>query len=248
MDFKTTSIIALGFLLALLALSTLALAADNMAYAHSHANSELQIHYLRWNATAEAQYSYWLEMDYTPSRFTLSREAAMIASGVICTIAGAVAVTTACFVRKEKVKACGLSLWLVSLVFAAVGFAAALAGAVYAWYPVMQWNINFLKSLPVPSKVSGAEKTITYRAPFAFTPEVWNCYLAPYVAGSESGRLQSLCNEAKAAKSLTIPVVILAAALFGIAAWSWWTAVSTAVVEPKAEGKDVEEVSVASKE
>lgn len=253
MDFRTTSIIGLGFLLVVISFSMLGLAADNMAYANDHQNDDLQIHYYRWNSTAEAQYSYWLEMDYTPSRFTLGRESAMIASGVICAVASVLVIATSTVMRKATSTRFGALPWLVSSVFAAAAFAVSLAVAVYAWYPVMQWSINFLKSLPVPAKIAGtaasSDKAITYQAPFAFTPEFWNCALAPYVADSaESGRLQSLCQEAHAAKSLTIPVVILAAALFGLTGWSWWSASSAVSTEPEKEGKDVEEISMASKD
>ncbi|KAK3057798.1 hypothetical protein LTR09_000873 [Extremus antarcticus] len=251
MDVRTTSLIGLGFLLVVVSFSMLGLAADNVAYVNGHQNDDLQIHYHRWNSTAETQYSYWLKMDYAPSRFTLARESAMIASGVICAVVGAVVISTSTFVRKANNTRTGALPWLITSVFAAVAFAISLAVAVYAWYPMMQWNINFLKSLPVPAKIAGSasDTSITYQAPYPFTPEFWNCALAPYVANpEESGRLQSLCQEAHAAKSLTIPVVILAAAIFGLTGWSWWSASSAARAEPEMEGKDVEEVSMASRD
>jgi len=247
MDFKTSSLIGLGALIIVLAFSMLGLAADNMAYAIGHQNDDFQIHYYRFNETAGSQYSYWLKMDYEPSRFTLGRESGMIASGVICAVAGAAVVALASLMRKSAVP----FGWTISVVVSAIAFATSLAVAVYAWQPVMHWNIDFLKSLPVPTSITGgsSDRALTYQSPFAFTPEVWNCFLAPYVADSStSGRLQGLCQEAHAAKNLTLPVVVLAALMFGITGWGWWTAGSSARAEPQVEGKDIEEVSMASRD
>lgn len=251
MDFKTTTVMAMGFLLIVMSLSLLGLAADSMAYANGHQNDDLQIHYYRFNETAESQYSYWLKMDYTPSKFTLGRESAMIANGVISAVAGIVVVTLAALMRQPAARRFGIPPWTTSMVTAAIAFATSLAVAVYAWQPVMKWNINFLKSLPVPSAISGAasEKALIYQSPFAFTPETWNCFLAPYAANSAtSGRLQGLCQEAHAAKSLTIPIVVFTALLFGLTGYGWWTASSTTTAKPEKEGKDIEEVSMASRD
>lgn len=251
MDFKATTLIGVGFLLVVLAFSMLGLAADNMAYVNGHQNDDLQIHYIRWNETAGTQYSYHLKMDYEPSRFTLSKESAEIASGVICAIAGATVVALASLMRKSSSKRFGLSPWLISLVLATTAFAVSLAVAVYAWQPVMKWDINFLKSLPVPSAITGvaSDGSTLYQSPFDFTPEIWNCHLAPYATDSStSHRLQALCQEARAARSLTIPIVIFAALMSVVAGWGWWTAKSAATTEPEKEGKDVEEVSMASKD
>jgi len=251
MDFKATTLIGLGFLLVVMAFSMLGLAADNMAYVNGHQNDDLQIHYIRWNETAEAQYSYWLKMDYQPSRFTLSKESAEIASGVICAIIGAIIIALASLVRRSKSTRFGVSPWLISLVLATVAFAISLAVAVYTWHPTMKWNINFLKSLPVPASISGAasDKPLTYQSPFDFTPEIWNCFLAPYVVDSStSGRLHALCQESRAARTLTIPIVVFAALMSVVAGWGWWTATSAVNTEPEKEGKDVEEVSMASKD
>jgi len=248
MDFKTISLLGMGFLLVAMALSVLGLSADTIAFAHKHQHDDFQIHYTRWNSTAEAQYSYWLKMDYTPSRFTLGRESALLAGAVISAIAGAAVIATSWFARNDKPARFGLSSQLISFVVAGISFAISLAVTVYAWYPVMQWNINFLKSLPVPMTIAGGPKdSITYQSPFAFTPEYWNCRLAPYVADGMGGRLHSLCLEARAAKDIMIPIVILSAAVFILTGYSWWSA-KTTVAEPEKEGKDVEEVSMASKD
>jgi hypothetical protein len=95
MDVRTPALILLGSLLAALALSVLGLAADNVAYVNNHHDSTVDLHYLRWNSTAESPYAYWVQIDYLPSRFSMSRINAMLAASVISLIVGvAVAVAS----------------------------------------------------------------------------------------------------------------------------------------------------------
>lgn len=258
MSKSTIGLMALSTLLILTSLSLLALAANTLAYTDANATSDLQIHYIRWNETANAQYSYWLQMDYTPSRFTLAHENAMVASGVVCAVVGAIAILTSTLTPTNKPTTARFGaplIWLLTAIATAGAFAVSLAVAVYAWSPVMRWPINFLKSLPVPSKISGttsvsSSDSITYQAPFAFTPEVWNCRIAPYAAdASTSERLQGLCQEAKAAKGLAVVVVVVAAMVMGMVGLKWWKAGKQTKAEGEVEAKDVdEEMSVVSKD
>lgn len=95
MDVRTPTLILLCSLLAALALAVLGLAADNVSYAHKHYDDTLDIHYLRWNQTAEATYSYWVQIDYLPSRFSMTRINAMLGASVVTALAGiAVAVVS----------------------------------------------------------------------------------------------------------------------------------------------------------
>ena len=88
MDTRTPALILLGFLLAAVALSVLGLAADNISYYEKNENNAVDIHYIRWNSTAEAQYSYWLKLDYAPSQLSLSREYAELIVGLLCALIG----------------------------------------------------------------------------------------------------------------------------------------------------------------
>jgi hypothetical protein len=109
----------------------------------------------------------------------------------------------------------------------------------------MKWSINFKNSVPLPPSVSNsnADGPTKYNAPFAYTPEFWNCNLAPYVVGPESGRMQTLCQEAKVAKGLMIPLVILSALLVGLSGWTMWSDKKAVQPEPE-KAKEMDDVSV----
>ena len=250
MDFKTPCQITLGVLLAAMALSVLGLAADNISFVNGHQSpSPVDIHYTRWNETAKAQYSYWVKIDYLPSRFTLGQMDAMLAASIISVLVGAGVAVSAWTTRGKN--ATRKTLILTGL--ASIAFAVSLAVAIYAWYPVMQYPIIFRNSLPYPSSFSTAsnagEGAIVYQSPFAYTPEVWNCLLAPYVVQQgQSQRMQGLCQEAKVAKDLMIPVVLLSAALLSCLLWSWRKERQATSDTENNGAKEIEEVSVQGKE
>ena len=271
MDIRTPILIVLGTLLAALALSILGLAADNASYYHFHQNGDVDVHYLRWNSSANAQYSYWVKLDYAPSNFTLSKEYAEIATAVICTVTGLSIAIGAWFARsqnktasstdnsesesKSKIPSRFSSLFLpVALGLSILALTITLSLSIYTNTPAMKWTINFKNSLPLPPQVSNPshEAPTEYKSPFAYTPELWNCYLAPYVVGSDSGigagRLAGLCQEARVARDLMVVLVVLAAALVGCLGWFVWQAKRAGAakeMEMRA-GKDVDEVSVES--
>jgi hypothetical protein len=121
-----------------------------------------------------------------------------------------------------------------------------LALTVYAWQSPMKWSIIFKNSVPLPQSVSNsnADGATKYNAPFAYTPEFWNCNLAPYVVGPGSGRMQTLCQEAKVAKGLMIPLVILSALLVGLSAWMMWSEKRGSREAEPEKAKEMDEVSV----
>ena len=135
---------------------------------------------------------------------------------------------------------------LASLVLASVAFVISLAVAIYAWYPVMQWDIDFKRSLPLPPSITGSKsKAIEYKSPFALGPDVWNCWISDYtVDPTLGGRLQTLCREAVVTKDLMIPVVILSAALVVATGLSWWTASRAAASKTEVNEKEMDEVSI----
>ena len=138
----------------------------------------------------------------------------------------------------------------VSLILTTIAFLTSFGCAIYAWYPVMRYPIVFRNSLPFPHKVTGkhTKGVITYQSPFAYTPEVWNCALSPYVVNpSQSQRLNGLCQEASAARYMMIPVILLSAGLLVSLAWSWRKASLAAASDEVPAEKEVEEVSVYSK-
>jgi len=257
MDFRTPCQILLGLLLATIALATLGLVADNVSYVDKHQNpSPVDIHYTRWNQTANAQYSYWVTMDYTPSRFSMSRDYLMIIASLVCCLTGAgIAVASWIMRAKKSVDTISTSKKVflpTALILSATAFLISLAAAIYTWYPVMRWPINFLKSLPAARGVSSASQTspLVYQSPFYLTPEIWNCQLAPYIVKrGESQRMQGLCHEASVARYLMIVVVILSAVLLSSLFWTWrQTGLAAASHTDNAEAKEVEEVSVYGKE
>jgi hypothetical protein len=254
MDTRTPILILFGTLLAALALSVLGLAADNASYYHSHQNGDVDVHYIRWNSTAEAQYSYWVKLDYAPSNFTLSKEYAEIATAVICAVIGTIIAVGAWFARSQKTSQTGPktrrpSFLPIALGLSILAFCLSLAVTVYTYHPAMKWSINFKNSIPLPPQVSNPdqEPPTRYQSPFAYTPEVWNCLLSPYVVSAQNGRMQSLCQEAKAAKYLMVPVFIVSAVLAGSLGFMVWKAKKAGAngeVEMEAGGKEVDEISV----
>ena len=134
---------------------------------------------------------------------------------------------------------------------ASVAFFISLGITIWLWQPVMKWNIDFKNSLPLPPMVSnpGTSSPIEYQSPFDYTPEVWNCLLAPFVVGSPSQRLQHLCREAKVAKYMMIPVVLLSALLVVFLGLAWRKSSQVADTETEMDNvKDVDEVSVETKD
>jgi hypothetical protein len=127
-----------------------------------------------------------------------------------------------------------------------IAFAISLAVAVYAWYPVMKWSIDFKQSLPLPPTVTGAKSTtVKYQSPFDFVPDVWNCWISDYaVEPAVAGRLHALCREANIAKILMLPVVVLSAALAIGVGISWWKASCNAASTTETNEKDAEEASI----
>jgi len=241
----------LSLLLVALAISILGLAADNISYA-SEASRVLDVHYIRWNSAQQAVYSYWMKMDYTPSHFSLGRMYAMVAAGVISAVVGAaVAVGSLTMRGKDKLEASvkgrklPLPVLLLGLVLTLIAFTLNLAIAIYAWYPVLQWsNESFRDSLPLPATGSLAtESPVRFQSPFEFTPDNWNCLLAPYVINpAESRKLESLCQEATVAKALMMPMMIFSAALLICLVWTWRKA-RTAATEADTNAKEIEEIS-----
>lgn len=258
MDTRTPTLIMLGLLLAAVAFSVLGLAADNISYYDKNQDSAIDIHYIRWNSTAEAQYSYWMKLDYAPSRLTLSREQAELITGLFCALIGAGIAIGAWFFRAQKTPKDGsfqkrfLSFLPIALMLASIAFFISLGVTIWAWQPTMQWSIKFLNSLPLPPSVSGAarQSPIKYQAPFDYTPEIWNCLLAPYVINaSQSERMSTLCSEAKVAKYMMIPVVLLSAVLVIALGLAYRKSTQIASSETEMSNvKDVDEVSVESKE
>jgi hypothetical protein len=102
MNMRTPATIALGSLLAAIALAVLGLAADSASYFHAHQGKAVDVHYTRWNSTAEAQYSYWLKMGYAPSQMSLGKENAEIATGTVCAVAGLILAIGAFFGRRQQ--------------------------------------------------------------------------------------------------------------------------------------------------
>jgi len=255
MDVRTPALVLLCALLAALALSVLGLAADNVAYVNNHHDDTVNLHYLRWNQTAEATYSYWVQIDYLPSRFSMTRINAMLGASVITALAAIAAAVISWRARGEmaakaevtlKNKKYSASLLPIALTLAIITFIISFAVAVYAWYPVMKWSIDLKKSLPLPPSVTGAKsKTVQYQSPFDFVPDVWNCLVSDYaVEPAVAGRLHALCREASIAKTLMLPVVVLSAALAVVLGFSWWKAGRNVEVKTETKETDAEMASI----
>ena len=139
-----------------------------------------------------------------------------------------------------------MSLLPLGLVLAAITFIISFAVAIYAWYPVMKWQIDFKNSLPFPPSVTGAKgKTVKYMSPFDFVPDMWNCLISDYTIDPAKGKqLRTICNEASVAKILMLPIVILSAALAIGLGVSWWKASRAAAQKTETNEKDVEEISI----
>jgi uncharacterized BrkB/YihY/UPF0761 family membrane protein len=110
MDVRTPALVLLCALLAALALSVLGLAADNVAFVHNHHDSTVNLHYLRWNQTAEATYSYWVQIDYLPSRFSMGRINAMLGASVVTSLAVIATAVVSWKARGEKAGLAELTL------------------------------------------------------------------------------------------------------------------------------------------
>ena len=109
MDVRTPALILLCSLVAALAFAVLGLAADNVSYAHKHGDDTLDIHYLRWNQTAEATYSYWVQIDYLPSSYSLTRINAMLGASVVTALAGIAIALISWLVRGDRSPQVGFS-------------------------------------------------------------------------------------------------------------------------------------------
>lgn len=102
MDVRTPILIVLCTILAALALSVVGLAADNIAYVNDNRDGTVNLHYLRWNQTAEATYSYWVQIDYLPSRFSMTRINAMLGASTVVALAGVGVAVISWFARGDK--------------------------------------------------------------------------------------------------------------------------------------------------
>ena len=109
MDFRTPCQIFLGVLLAAISLSVLGLAAHNVSYVNNQHGSPVDVHYTRWNQTAQAQYSYWVKMDYLPSRFSMGTMDAMIVVSLVSIVLGAGVAVAAWMMRGKKALATSFS-------------------------------------------------------------------------------------------------------------------------------------------
>lgn len=254
MDTRTPVLILFGVLLAATAISVLGLAADNVAYHQQSQDGTVAVHYFRWNSTAEAQYSYWVELDAVPSRFNMGREYAELVTALLCTIIGAGVAAGSWFARGGKSSEGGkkyMSFLPIALAVTAVAFVLSLAITAWVWSPAMKWQINFKNSIPLPPMVSNPSKSApsTYESPFDYTPEIWNCLLAPYVVSPpQRHRITGLCSEAKVAKYMMIPVVLVSAVLLTALGWAWRQSKKTISAEQEMSNvKDVDEVSVETK-
>lgn len=139
-----------------------------------------------------------------------------------------------------------MSLLPLGLIVAAIAFVISFAVAIYAWYPVMKWDINFKNSLPLPPSITGADsKTVKYQSPFDIVPDLWNCWISGYtVDPAVGGKLRNLCKEADVAKILMLPVVVLSAALTIGLGLSWWMSSRAAASKAETEEKEVEETTI----
>ncbi len=245
MDTRTPTLILLGSLLAALALSLLGLAADNAAYYNAHRDSTIDLHYMRWNATASSQYSYWIKLDYAPSRFSLARTYASLANGVICALLGLAISIGAWFARKQKANTTYLP---VATALGSISFVISLAMTGYAWTSAMKFPVLFRNSIPLPPMVSNPAKEAPtkYMAPFAYTPEIWNCNLASFVVEPAAARAVSKqCQEARVGRYMMLPVLVVSALLLATVAGMWIKARKAGGEEVR-EAKDVDEVSIES--
>lgn len=244
MDARTLTLIFSGFLLAAFSLATIGLAADNIAFIHQRSGDDatVDLHYFRLNQRVQMPYSYWVTMNYLPDNFTMGALYAMIVSCIVCLIAGTTVAVTAWRQRGEKT-----ARSITSLVIASVAFIFDLAIAIYVWFPNSLKTVDFLKSLPSPP--SGHESgPVSFKSQHTFTPESWNCRLATFaVEPKEASTLMNACEEAKATNYMMIPVLILSAALLAGVSWSWYSARRITAAHPEAGTKEMDEVSVESK-
>jgi hypothetical protein len=257
MDTRTPILILLGVLLAATALSVLGLGADNVAYHDKNQDGTVLVHYFRWNQTAAAQYSYWVELEAVPSRFTLGREYAEIVTGLLCALTGAAVAIGSWFARGQNKTSTNtgrksIPFLPIALALATIAFILSIAITAWVWSPVMKFPIKFLNSIPLPPSVSNPSKKAptTYESPFDYTPEVWNCLLAPYVVSPpQSRRMSGLCSEAKVARYMMIPVVLLSAVLMTALGWAWHQSKNAGSAEQEMETvKDIDQVSVETKD
>ena len=110
MDVRTPALVLLCALLAAIALSVLGLAADNVTYVNSHHDGTVNLHYFRWNQTAQTQYSYWVQIDYLPSRFSMGRINAMLGASVVTVLAAIATAVVSWKARGEKAGQAELTL------------------------------------------------------------------------------------------------------------------------------------------
>ena len=115
MDFRTPTQILFGTLLAAMSVSLLGLAANNIAYIGSQRNSPIDVHYTRWDSQQRKPFSYWISLDYLPSRFSMDSMNAMLAVGVIGMVVGVGSAVGAWMMRKEPALATSFSLKVSSL-------------------------------------------------------------------------------------------------------------------------------------
>lgn len=254
MDTRTPILILLGVLLAASAISVLGLAADNVSYHQKNQDDTIAVHYFRWNQTAEAQYSYWVELDSTPSRFTLGREYAELVTGLLCALIGTAVAAGSWFARGTRTSKTGtksVPFLPIALTLTSVAFFLSLAITIWVWSPAMKFPIKFSNSIPLPPMVSNPSKSspTTYESPFDYTPEIWNCLLAPFVVSPpQRRRMTGLCSEAKVAKYMMVPVVLLSAVLLAAVGWAWRQSNKSVPAEQEMDNvKDVDAVSVESK-
>ena len=138
-----------------------------------------------------------------------------------------------------------MQILLVGL-FPFIAFAISFGAAIYAWYPSMQWDINFERSLPFPPSVTGANaKTVKYEAPYEIGPDLWYCWISDYtVDPAAGGRLRTLCKESHIAKILMLPMVVLSGILVVGVGLVWWMSKRAIASKTETIEIDTEEINI----
>jgi len=93
----------------------------------------------------------------------------------------------------------------LAIFIASFAFCRALAATIYSWY---DWAASGTFNPSSSLRLNAARR---YKRDF-FTPDAWNCQLEDYIpSDAEMNKLENLCREGTAARTMTLALTILAA-------------------------------------
>ena len=177
-----------------LAIVVIYLTAYNVSSLYEHHHDTLDLHYLRWNQTAEAMFSYWIRVDYLPSHFDLAHIKAMLYTASITALFSLTIIVVSWITQRQRLVETehSASLRSLSFILAVIRLMLSCGVAIYVGSPLANGSIEFA-SLPLQKSVSGANTaTVQYQSPSAIALERWNCWISDYTVNPLGEQLRAV--------------------------------------------------------